>query len=220
MRLVDGLDEQRVLEELLEDSKPLLPRSCHHLDYLLAAPFRYRPYPRGSRFRRADQEDGVFYASDAVETAIAETAFYKVLFFLVEAPAMRLPATAVEHLAFSVDCASARSVDLSLPPFGTDEALRSRTDYGPCQVLGERARAAGVEIIRYRSLRDPAGGVNVALLAPRAFSAPAPIDRQTWSLFVRRDRIQARREFPALDIEHRLADFAADPRVASTVARS
>ena len=52
------------------------------LDYLLATPFRYAPYPHGSRFRRARQRQGCFYGSERVETAVAEAAFYYLTFFL------------------------------------------------------------------------------------------------------------------------------------------
>ena len=85
MKLVDTLDEQALLEDELEATKPPLPASCVHLDYLLATPFRYGRYPGNSRFRREGYSPGVFYASEQVETAVAETAFYRLLFF-VESP--------------------------------------------------------------------------------------------------------------------------------------
>ncbi len=79
MKLTDTLDEQEILEDLIEASKPPMPAECRSLDYLLSAPFRYRPYPHGSRFRRANQVEGVYYAAEAVETAVAEVAFYRLL---------------------------------------------------------------------------------------------------------------------------------------------
>ena len=39
------------------------------------------PYPIGSRFRRAGRTAGVFYAAESPETAVAEMAFYRLLFF-------------------------------------------------------------------------------------------------------------------------------------------
>ena len=41
LMLVDNRDEQQVLEELLEGSKPPLAADLRDLHYLLAAPFRY-----------------------------------------------------------------------------------------------------------------------------------------------------------------------------------
>ena len=80
MKLVDSLDEQNVLEDLIEATKPAIPPECRGLDYLLFSPFRYPPLPNGSRFRRPGQP-GVFYAAEESRTAAAEKAFYRLLFF-------------------------------------------------------------------------------------------------------------------------------------------
>src|SRR5215211_7035249 len=75
LKLVDSVDEQEALEELIQTTKPSLPPDCQHLHYLLATPFRYgAPYPHGSRFRRAGLTEGVFYAAEAPQTAVAEMA--------------------------------------------------------------------------------------------------------------------------------------------------
>ena len=50
MRLVDSADEQQMLQDMLESSKPPLPPQAIGLHCLLAAPFRYVPQT-GSRFR-------------------------------------------------------------------------------------------------------------------------------------------------------------------------
>ena len=47
MRLTDSLEEQELLENVLERSKPNIPAECKGLHYLLATPFRYTPYPHG-----------------------------------------------------------------------------------------------------------------------------------------------------------------------------
>lgn len=213
VRLTDSLDEQRILEDLIEEAKPTLPEDCRGLHSLLATPFRYAPYPNGSRFRRAGQTDGVFYAAEHVETAVAETAFYLLLFFL-ESPGMRHPARPVERTAFRVACATQRTIDLSRPPLDAAAADWLRpTDYTACQALADRAREAGLEAIRSMSVRDPDRRATVSLLTPRAFAAPAPDTWQTWHIFVRTDRIQAWCAFPPVGLEFRHTDFAADPRV-------
>src|SRR6202035_5485993 len=82
LKLVDSVDEQRVLEDLIEGTKPAVPPECRGLHYLLATPFRYGAvYPTGSRFRRSGRSEGVFYASETPVTAAAEIAFYRLLFF-------------------------------------------------------------------------------------------------------------------------------------------
>jgi hypothetical protein len=214
MKVVDTLVEQKLLESVLDRSKPAYPPSCAGLHYLLATPFRYWPYPTSSRFRRADQREGCFYAATTPETAIAEMAFYRWLFF-ADAPGMRLPANALEHTAFSVQISAARVLDLTAPPLDRDEATWSQlTDYSACLDLADSARQAGIEVIRYRSVRDPQRGINLAVLTPAVFVSP-PLSPQSWSLFVTPRAVQAFREMPPTSIEFTLTGWAADPRVAA-----
>ena len=63
LNLVDNLEEQTLLEDILEETKPPVPVDCKHLDYLLSTPFRYRPYPYGSRFRKPGLTHGVWYCA-------------------------------------------------------------------------------------------------------------------------------------------------------------
>src|SRR4051794_34928101 len=196
MKLVDSLDEQAILEAELEQSKPAVPLSCTGLDYLLATPFRYAPYPHGSRFRRARQRQGCLYSSERVETAIAEAAFYHLSFFLAS-PATPLPRNPQERTAFQVPVRTSLALDLTAPPLVRDRELwADPIDYSPCQDLADLAREAGLEAIRYESVRDPAHRGNIALLSPAALGASAPWAYQTWRIFLRRDRVDAIREMP------------------------
>ena len=211
LKLVDTLGEQALLEDLLERGKPPVPPECAGLDFLMAAPFRYASYPHGSRFRRAQQRDGAYYASENVRTAMAEMAFYRLLFFS-HAPGVKLPANPVEHTAFRVGCRTAGMLDLTLPPLSHDEDRWTHlTDY---QDLADAARQAGIEVLRYHSVRDPHGGMNAALFTPLAFTAKKPDRMETWSLFVRPTTVQAIREFPRLRLEFPVTLFSADPRMA------
>jgi RES domain len=217
MKVVDTLLEQKLLEGVLDRSKPAYPPSCAGLHYLLATPFRYWPYPTSSRFRRANEVTGCFYGAVTPETAIAEMAFYRWLFF-AEAPGMRLPANALEHTAFMVQVSATRSLDLTAPPLDRDDAKWTQPiDYSDCQDLADSARQAEIEAIRYRSVRDPEGGMNLAVLTPAVF-ASAPESPQTWRLFLASRAVQAFREMPPTSIEFTLEDWAADPRVAAAIA--
>jgi hypothetical protein len=212
MRLVDSAAEQAILENLIEEVKPLYPAGCGHLHPLLQAPFRYAPYPQGSRFRRAGQSEGAFYGSLHVRTALAETAFYRLL-FLSESPAMKEPERPVDHTAFRVKIKTPHAIDLRQPPFaGSGDALESRDDYAACQKLADDARAINIDLILYASLRDKGGG-NGAVLDPRAFAQAAPKMFENWKLMIRRDVVRAVREFPETCVmEFSRAQFADDPR--------
>ncbi|MGQ0537611.1 MAG: RES family NAD+ phosphorylase [Gemmatimonadaceae bacterium] len=185
MLLVDSSEEQLLLEDLLEESKPALPTAPRALHYLLLTPFRYAPAAYGSRFRRAT-DPGVFYGADAVRTACAELGYWRWR-FLMDSPTLErldpMPQTVFQAAA------EGPAIDLRRRPF---EAERERwtdpNDYSACQDLAARARAAGVLIIRYESVRDPAREGCSALLAPRAFARAQPLAAESWYLYVTRTR--------------------------------
>ncbi|MEO5322670.1 RES family NAD+ phosphorylase [Mesorhizobium sp. CC13] len=214
LKLVDSLDEQALLEQLIETTKPHIPVECGHLHYLLATPFRYGSnYPTGSRFRRAGRSLGVYYAAQRVQTAVAEMAFYRLLFFS-ESPHTPWPSDAAEYTAFAASFKAARAIDLTMPPLSRDaESWTHPTDYAACQQLTDDARGGGIEAIRYRSVRDPAGGANLALLTCTVFAKPAPVDRQTWRIRLGPSGVQAICEFPELRIGFDRGSFAGDPRL-------
>jgi hypothetical protein len=216
MKLVDTLAEQTLLESVLEASKPPIPAECRHLHYLLSTPFRYgAACPRGSRFRRAGITQGVFYAAEEQTTALAEMAFHRLLFY-AESPEIEPPREAADHTAFSVALAAAAAIDLSASPFLAEADLWcDPVDYVPCQDLADAARAADVTIIRYTSVRDPRRGANVAVLSCTAFAEIQPTGSRSWRMKIGRDSIQAYCAFPTETLEFSVADFAADPRLAT-----
>lgn len=216
MKLVDTSDEQALLEQVLEATKPALPPEARHLDYLLATPFRYGAvYPHGSRFRRAGRTPGVFYAALTQATAVAEMAFYRLLFF-TESPQTPLPVNPADYTAFAARISTTRAVDLTRPPLSDNrQAWEDPTDYGACQTLAETARAAVLDAILYRSVRDPQRGTNIALLSPEAFAHREPVARQSWRIHWSGRHVQAICEFPRQRLGFSLEDFASDPRIAA-----
>jgi hypothetical protein len=214
MKLVDSAAEQSLLEHLLEDTKPGFPPEARDLDYLLATPFRYgAAYPHGSRFRRAGRTPGVFYASAAISTAVAEMAFYRLLFFS-ESPGTPLPANAADYTAFAARVSTEHGLDLTRGALAEDAAAWLHpTDYAACQALADAARAAGVEAMLYQSVRDPVGGHNIALLSAAGFAAREPVQRQTWHIHLARGHVQALCDYPRQRLGFSLADFPGDPRL-------
>src|SRR5579884_830624 len=218
LMLVDTLQEQQQLEALIEDTKPNVPPECRHLHYLLSTPFRYgAAYPAGSRFRRAGLTEGVFYAAEKPETAVAEIAFHRLLFF-AESPKTPWPANPAEYTVFAAKYRTKRAIDLTRGRLGRHGAAWSHpTHYRACQALADAARAAAIEIIRYCSARDPNRGMNIALLTCRAFSNPQPVKLQTWRIRLSAHGAQAICEAPKLGLTFDRAAFAADPRIAALV---
>jgi len=181
--LVDDLEEQRLLEALLERSKPgRLPRGPH---YLIATPFRYPPLRHGSRFGTVDQR-GIFYGSESVETALAETAFYAWLFL---EHTDGLETITVDKTAFTFGYESDRAIDTSTGAFDDVRAeIGAPGDYSLSQRVGTAVREAGGELIRFRSVRCPEGGANLAVLTIDVLE-PEPRSFGSWQMVVRDARV-------------------------------
>jgi len=218
LSLSDTLAEETDLATVVADSKHAVPAGCAHLHPWFAAPFRTgAPYPVASRFRRAGHTAGVFYAAETVATAVAETSFYALLAFFENAPDSPWPPP-VNYTAFATAIATDRAVDLTAPPFAADAAAWTHpTDYAACQSFADTCRAANIAAIRYRSVRDPQAGANLALLSCTAFAQPAPLDRQTWRIRINAFGIQAICDHPEARIGFDRATFTTDPRLASLV---
>jgi hypothetical protein len=215
MKLTDTLEEQMLIERLVEETKYPVPADCKHLRYLLFTPFRYKPYPTDSRFRRAGSIEGVFYAAEVVETAVAEAVFHRLLFYS-ESPNTPWPANPGEYTAFASEFATARAADLSRPPLVADRASWTHpTDYTACLDLADVIRAATLEAIRYESVRDPQSRANLALLTCRVFTQNDVVDRQTWHFHFTNSGVRSIREAPSSTIQFDRRVFAADPRIAA-----
>ena len=189
-RLVDSDAEQELLESLIDRVKPPAPTGPEFqgLHYLFLTPFRHPPLPHGSRFgTRAERS--LLYASEALETAMAETAYYRLLF--LEGSEAPLSPLTVELSAFRADVRTRAAVDLTRPPFDVHRrVLSSRSRYEATQRLGAEMRADGVEVVRYPSARDAAGAPNVALFTPRALARRSPRAPETWRCVASRERVE------------------------------
>ena len=178
-RLTDTLAEEERLELLIEQAKPPLPEQARGLHYLLATPFRYG-HRSESRFRKAGERPGIFYASETRRTCIREMSYWRLRFFAAS-PAAKLPSTTTEYLMFGIGVAADRALDLTAPPFvGKRANWSDKKSYDGCQRFATSARAIATQLIRYESARDYDGGINVALLDPGCFTAPVPTSEGTW----------------------------------------
>ena len=176
LRLADTAADQRVLEELLEGSKPPLPAGARSRHYLLTTPFRYRS-PVASRFRRA-QDAGAWYGAEDLHTACAEVGYWRWR-FLMDSDALRAQALHTTHSFFRAQLRG-RCLDLTRPPWNAATALwRHGRDYRPCHEVAAAARARGVVWIRYASARVAQGCCGVAFEVG-ALSLHRPMQMQTW----------------------------------------
>jgi hypothetical protein len=100
---------------------------------------------------------------------------------------------------------SGRAIDLREPPFvqpGTvpgDSPLpcwTHRSDYTDCQSIARTAREAGLQLVRYESVRDSRHGGCGAVLDAAAFAAREPVEQQGWILTVMQARVVWQRSDP------------------------
>ena len=187
-KLVKTRAEQELLEDLLEECKPPIPREAAGLDYLLFSPFRYgtRP-PTGSRFR-AEHDPGVFYAAELVRTAAAQVGYWRWRFLHDTRGLERLQPCL--FTAFRVGL-STRCLDVRRTPFAVHAALwQHPTDYSATQALARTARQADIGAILYQSVRDPEQHLCVAVLSPSAFAEKRPEPAsQTWMMTISQEEV-------------------------------
>jgi hypothetical protein len=179
LSLVNNVYQQGVLEDLIESTKNPLPADTSFLHYLLTTPFRYPPLKYGSRFGTT-YEQGIFYGSLIIQTALAETAYYRFVYILGPEIPYEHPISN-QYSSFSVKVRSNKSIFLDQPPFSKYEStLISPSSYVETQQLGFNMRESGVELFQYISARDKNKGKNLALFTPKAFRSKIPGQMTTW----------------------------------------
>jgi hypothetical protein len=204
-------EHQARLEQIIEETKPVYPAGCDHLDYLLKTPFRYRPGHGGSRWRRQGQVEGAAYYAAQESTAVAEMAFWRLL-FLHESPSTPFSDAFLEFTAFTAAIEAGRMIDLVADPI---TAAAHLTDYSVSQAFADVARAEAIDGIAQASVRCPSGGTCLTWLTCAVFAKPAPVKRRSWRLHIDRNGVLAIREFPDRRLIFDRTTFAQDPRIAA-----
>jgi hypothetical protein len=191
---VDSDEEQRILEEMLDASKPYAPTSNKRgaLHYLLYTPFRYPPLKSGGRFHTR-LEQGIFYGSEELKTSMAEVAYGRFLFMHhsdAEFAPMQVPYT-----YFAARVKSTKSLLLHSAPFKEHrESISHPTSYSASQSLGIAMRKTGSELFTYHSARNP-DGINVGLFSVEAFASNKPVAGKNvhWEVFITADSVEFKR---------------------------
>jgi RES domain len=71
-----------------------------------------------------------------------------------------------------------------------------RADYADCQAFARTAREAGVQWLRYESVRDSRHGGCGAVFDATAFASRVPTEQQGWILTVTQSRVVWQRSDP------------------------
>ena len=113
---VDTLEEQAVLEALLEGTESSYPADCAGMHYLVKAPFRKAPLKWGSRFGRR-HERGIFYGGLSIGSTLAESAYYRFIFWFSMNAVPPKPRITTRHSLFEADYRTEVGVKLHRPLF-------------------------------------------------------------------------------------------------------
>ena len=181
MGYVDTLEEQALLEELLEASKPSFASDEQDdIHYLLRTPFRYPPLEYGSRYG-AKHEPSLFYGGVSVASTLIESAYYRFVFLLSMDTAPFKRRLMTEHTLFKVRYASEKGILLHKKPFANYQTqLCDQKSYVVTQQLGADMRNAGVEAFQYQSARSLEALACVALFVPNVFIEDRPSMMEPW----------------------------------------
>lgn len=193
-KLVDSDEEQNILEELIDKSKPPVStrNSRGELHYLLYTPFRYPPLKTGGRFHtRAEQS--VFYGAEELKTSMTEIAYGRFVF--MEKTEAKFASMQVPYTHFAVKLSCKKSVFLTEKPFAAQKAkISDQTSYAYSQSLGSTMRKSGTELFTYFSARVP-DAVNVGLFSSEAFASNKPVagKEKHWSVFISAEVVEFQR---------------------------
>ncbi|HAT3877926.1 TPA: RES family NAD+ phosphorylase [Legionella pneumophila] len=215
--LVDTIEEHDLLEELLEDSKPIVPNRTH---YLIFTPFRYPPLKYGSRFGR-QFEPSLWYGSLELQTSFAEVAFYRLKFF--DDSSANLGYIEIPMTVFKAHINTKQGIDLTKNMFSKHlEKISNKNNYDYSQPLGTDMRNAGIEAFLFASARVSNLSKNAAAFIPRVFTKKNGqfiSNMQNWSCLANKKNIEFTR-FGILNVERLVfsdEDFKIDQKFKKSI---
>ena len=186
--IVDSLDEQYLLEAMLDKAKPRYRHGTENMHYLLKTAFRYPPLKYGSRFG-SQLMPSYFYASELLQTALCESAYYRFLFLEHMETVYEAPIRS-EYSLFKVSVATQDCLDLTANIFEPVHAqLVDPQNYGYSQSVGKWAieKEPAIDVIRFYSARQ-AQATNLAVATPTAIRSRQPRELRSWLCLTRWDR--------------------------------
>lgn len=207
--LVDDLDEQYLLEQMLDQVKPAYRANTEHMHYLLKTPFRYPPLQHGSRFG-SRLLPSFFYASEQVETTLAEVAYYRFV-FLSHMQQAYAQAIHSQHWMFTVQVQGQNCADLTKSEYEVFQIqLQDPQYYAFSQQVGKwLTQAQQVDVIRYFSARQ-AGGTNLAVYQPHAIVSKQPENTKNWLCLTQPEQISFTEPGGSGPIKYSIQQFSVD----------
>jgi hypothetical protein len=184
------MEEQALLEQLLDQVKPPYREGTQGMHYLLKTAFRYPPLKYGSRFGTRLMPS-FFYACEAPQTALAETAYYRFV-FLNDMQVKYSKQIDSQHTLFSASVKTEKCLDLCAKKYSkVRQKITDPQHYSYCQAIGQWAiNHQGVELIRCESARlrlRPAR--NVVISEPNVIRPKSPVLSQTWLCRTSSDKV-------------------------------
>lgn len=209
LEIVDNIDEQVLLEQILEASKP--PLKVNHPDYLISSPFRYPPLSHGSRFG-GRYDNSLFYGSLSAHTALAETAYYRFLFWsgIVNKPINTLKTS---HTLFQVNYNTDYGAKLQ-SSIKWQKKLTDPTDYSFTKQTGAAMRELGIEGFEFASARDKQKGINVAFFNPKPIRSKHALNKEIIRCFTNDNTVSFKQNGSFNSWSFTIKEFYADGKLA------
>lgn len=114
-------------------------------------------------------------------TALAESAFYRFVFWYSMRGTPPRDVLRSQHTLFTVRYRCRHGVQLQAAPFDAARAaIADPENYSRTQALGAAMRAAGVEGFEYPSARDVGDGLCGGLFSPQALASRRPETSSDW----------------------------------------
>ncbi len=220
LNIVDSMEEQNLLEELLDNIKPPYRAGTEGMHYLLKTAFRYPPLKHGSRFGDRTMPS-FFYASETVQTVLAETAYYRFI-LLTDMQEPYQQSIDSEHSAFTVSVKTNKCLNLCAKKFTVAQTqLQDSQQYGYCHSVGHWATTQkAAQVIRFYSARQSqymaprqSERINVAIAEPKAIISKAPNSLQSWLCRTSTNKISFSSRETKLPISFAIQDFMLDGKL-------
>ena len=216
LKLVDTVEEQCVLEDLIQGTKPVLPAGVRTPSLSSLHALSIRSGLSGGLAVQTGRVDGRrLLCGRRTAFGGCRDRLLSVALLCQICLARPGPRTPAEYTAFSAAYATKQGIDLTIGKLQRDKALWMHLmDYEPCQRLGDwRVRRTSRSFATCRCAIRGRASISPCSTG-RVFTRPRPLSEQTWHIRLSDTGAQAICEAPKSGITFGRDAFAADPRIA------